>query len=489
MYAILAFDTEDVYYPPDAGIDDTPGWLAATMTDVGVRGTFFVMGEKAESLEKRGRTDVLEQMARHDIASHQQGNRYPLVPQVVEGLGWTDGVAAVRQYEAWVTERLVSAFGKEPVALSRHNNYVAPQHVALAGERGLPYSYLPIDLPHGPGPVWYAGALTVPETSRLFFGGFDTIYSRDELFEARLEALDRFLQDRLAENCELVVTFGCHPILVTGRGWLEHHVLTTGKSRSPRELGWHFEVKSGEERERARASFRRLCAYLRGHPDLEVVGIEEAARILSTQPACIDRDALVDYAVRASDGTEIPLHPTFSPAELVCGLAESLVHHRESGDLPGQVERRPVLGPTTRPVVAQETDSVTHEELVNVCQELVGQVRSSGHLPANLAASGARLGLGQIAVLAARSYQALARCDRYERLSVPTVSRYPAIAAEFETWIRRAIGEHWAMPLDFSCEALAEQARLQTWTVKPAWKRPPQGPVPDRRYQARRRMS
>ena len=54
MYAMLVFDTEDIYYPPEHHIDDIPGWLAQIMTEVGVTGTFFVMGEKAEEVRRRG---------------------------------------------------------------------------------------------------------------------------------------------------------------------------------------------------------------------------------------------------------------------------------------------------------------------------------------------------------------------------------------------------------------------------------------------------
>ena len=95
MYAMIVFDTEDIYFPPEFKIDDVAGWLAQTMTDVGITGTFFVMGEKVESMMKRGRTDVLEALAKHDLASHQQGNRFPLLPQVVEGKSWDEGMEAV----------------------------------------------------------------------------------------------------------------------------------------------------------------------------------------------------------------------------------------------------------------------------------------------------------------------------------------------------------------------------------------------------------
>ena len=71
MYVILTFDTEDVYFPQKYRTDDIPGWLAGIMTDCGLRGTFFVMGEKADVLKNRGRTDVIERMAAHSIASHR----------------------------------------------------------------------------------------------------------------------------------------------------------------------------------------------------------------------------------------------------------------------------------------------------------------------------------------------------------------------------------------------------------------------------------
>ena len=156
----------------------------------------------------------------------------------------------------------------------------------------------------------------------------DRIYSRDDLFEERLHALQAFIEKGLAEECEWVLVFGCHPVQVMALEWLEHHALVSGKSRTPQELGWHYGVKPREE-------------------------------------------------------------------------------------------------------------------------------------------------------------EARARYDRYEQLAVPSVPRYPGTASEIDAWIRQPIGEHWALPLNFSCEAMAEHARLQTWTMEPAWRRPPQGPVTGRDYAAR----
>ena len=476
MYAVLCFDVEDVYYPPEYHIDDIPGWMAEIMTDCGIRGTFNVMGEKARSLRERRRWDVIEQMAKHSVASHGQGNIHPLIPEILQDKGWDEGVEAMRRYEGSVTQEHLETFDREPVGLSKHNLYFGPQHVAVAGERGIPYMYNVVRIQEYDQPTWYAGTLTVFMDMAI---GLDTIYSRDEIFEDRLRKIDQFLRDRIGRGSEYVTIFSGHPVRMMTRGWQEGHCLASGMTRTPQEIGWLYGVKSKEEEARAKANFRRFMEYLRDHPDVEVVGIEEAARLFSTQPPSIRRDVLTLYA-EAFERVRKPIfHSTFSPAELVCGFAESLIYAEEHGDLPSEVQRRDVLGPKSRPTVGIERDTVTHEQVIMLCRQVVEHVSEEGSLPANLHLAGARVGIGQFALVAARSYLAQARYEKYEKLRVQMTPRYPDAAFEVDAWIRRAIGEHWAMPLDFTCDRMAEHARLQTWTMKPAWLRPPQGSVPD----------
>jgi len=115
--------------------------------------------------------------------------------------------------------------------------------------------------------------------------------------------------------------------------------------------------------------------------------------------------------------------------------------------------------------------------LLDLSRQVAEGVQRDGFLPANLQAGEARMGIAQYAVLAGRAYEALARYEEYARLQVVQTPRYPAFAWDLDRWIREYIGEHWAMPLDFSCDRIAEHARLQAWTLKPAWKKSPQGPV------------
>jgi len=475
MYATLKFDTEDIYYPPEYRIDDIPGWLAEIMTDVGVRGTFCVFGEKARTLKQRGRTDVLEALARHDLASHQQGNCRPLIPEILEDAGWADGVQAMRKYEDQVAADFRDAFGTDPVGLSRHNIYWAPQHVAVGGERGIAYMSGLLGSPGTEQPTWYAGTLNLPSTTTAGFGGFDQIYTCDAAFERRMSQLDEYLRGCVERGVEYVSVFGCHPVQVMARGWIEEYCLASGATRTPEQLGWMYAVKTPEEQARAKANFRRLVAYLKQHPDLEMVGLAEAARLFSSQPAQITRDELTAYADDVERDDRPALHVTFSPAELLCGLAESIVHAGAHGDLPDQVARRDVLGPVSLPVVGREADIVTHDELVSLCRQTAEAVAADGHLPANVHTADARVGTGQLAVLAARAYRALSRYEKYEKLRVSKTSRYPDAADEIDAQVRHNVIEHWPYRPGISSENLAEHARLQTWTLKPAWLRPPRG--------------
>src|ERR1700744_1193630 len=67
VYVILWFDTEDYLLPAS---DDAALRLAEFLADQGIRATFKVVGEKARTLERRERFDVLAALKKHEIGYH-----------------------------------------------------------------------------------------------------------------------------------------------------------------------------------------------------------------------------------------------------------------------------------------------------------------------------------------------------------------------------------------------------------------------------------
>lgn len=494
MIATFKFDVEDTYYPHEIGIDDIAGWTAEIMSEVGLPATLCVMGSKARTMKERGRDDVLKAMAKHDLISHQVDNSHPTLVEILADKDWDEGIAAAAAYEDRVAEDFLFAYGREPVGLSRHNNQWGPQHVALAGKRNIPYMGNLVGVPGFEQPCWYAGALCVGSsiqgTAPLGekpaeygvalngeFGGFDGIYGCDDAFEKRLADMVPYLDDCRAQGIQYVYVFGCHPVTVRARGFLEHYTLAGGKDRTVEQLGFLYGVRDRAYEDIAKKNFRRYCEAVRDYPDLEVVSVTELANRYSTQTADITVDELYSYAKEVVAANRALLHRTFSPAELVVGLAESLVAAGTDKPLPDAVERRNVLGPTDMPTVAFEVITITHERLLKACADTVEFVRQHGKLPGNLHVDNDRLGIGQLIVLAARAYAAQASHHRYAVLDVPESPRYPDISHNLDSRLRLTHGENPRYDPEMSIEKLVRHAKLQTWSLKPAWTTPPRGKI------------
>ena len=89
VYVVLWFDTED-YIEPAA--DDAALRIATDLTNLGVRATFKVVGEKARTLELRGRSDVIRALARHSIGYHSNYHSLQPVPAVyLRTMGFLEG--------------------------------------------------------------------------------------------------------------------------------------------------------------------------------------------------------------------------------------------------------------------------------------------------------------------------------------------------------------------------------------------------------------
>ncbi|HMA53729.1 MAG TPA: polysaccharide deacetylase family protein, partial [Acidobacteriota bacterium] len=205
-FLVVTFDTEDYISPETEHIDDIPKWLAETMTEEGVTGTFFVIGEKARSLEKRGRRDVIAAMARHDIGSHTNfGSIHPTVTEQLENAGWDDGVGRMLEQESAGIKELARIFGIPVRTLARHGGSYGPQLVAALGRLGAGYQGSPASLP-GHDVVWFCNALNFSAQ----YAGFDDAYYRDDLFEPVFDKLKAELPGVIKKS-QVIALFGGHP--------------------------------------------------------------------------------------------------------------------------------------------------------------------------------------------------------------------------------------------------------------------------------------
>ena len=163
VYVILWFDTEDYILPAS---DDAALRLANFLTSEKVRATFKVVGEKARTLERRGRTDVIAALKKHEIGYHSNlHSQHPTVAEYESQLGWQDGVEEFTRRERPGFDDLRRIFGKAPTCYGQPGSSWAPQVFGALKEWDVKV-YLD-EAPHvglDGKPFWYGGLLNVFNT-------------------------------------------------------------------------------------------------------------------------------------------------------------------------------------------------------------------------------------------------------------------------------------------------------------------------------------
>ena len=463
-WVTVVFDVEDYTTPASEGIDDIPLWLAETMTEVGVKGTFFVIVEKARSLEQRGRTDVIAAMARHDIGSHtNRGSIHPTVTEQLEQAGWEEGVALMRVQESAGIGDLERIFGVPVSTLARHGGSYGPQLVTALGELGSGYVYSPVSLP-GHNVVWFCNTLNFHGE----YGGFDNAYFRDDLFEPVFDELrERF--DAEIEDVDVLNIFACHPCKVrTVQFWDFNYYY----GANPDSSQWQTPaLRPLESMETARENFRRLMVFLKEREDIRIVGYRELMDRFSGQPETIRRKVLVEAAGRVTAERKAVIHDRFSPAELFAALARSIREHARTGRLPGRLDRISPLGPLLMPVEDPGIARISPEQTFVLAGEAVEFISTEGRLPSWLTVDGKRIGTGSLLALFSALFLDLSAGETAESYMLTPFEAYPKEHADV---IIGRVESYKGWPVhrrDLDMTQIVEFTRLQLWTLKPALER------------------
>ncbi|MFZ2052929.1 MAG: hypothetical protein WAU81_01915 [Candidatus Aminicenantales bacterium] len=463
MLLVVNFDVEDYISPESEGIDDIPRWLAEIMTEEGVTGTFFVIGEKARSLEKRGRRDVIAAMAGHDVESHTNfGSIHPTVTEILETADWESGVHQMLERESAGLQELERIFGTPVTALARHGGSYGPQLVCALGKMKAGYAGSPVSLP-GRNVVWFCNALN-------FYGqydGFDDTYYRDDLFEPLFQKLQEELP-KLAQTTEVLPFFAGHPCKIRTEQFWDFNFYD-GETPEPGE--WKTpEMRPLESMATAQKNFRRLMRYLKSRDDIEITTFRSLVDLYSYQKEQLSRKDLSEMAGNALRSQTLSSSEYFSPAEAFAGLARSTIHFQKTGSIPQNIETIRPLGPLEMPKSQPEISRVNLEDAYDLAGRADNHISQSGTLPAFLDVEGQRIGTGSLFALFSAVFLDMESGNPASEYEVVSFDPYPKIneeeiiqrIQEFKTWpVHRP---------DLDMENIIEMTRMQLWTLKPAQK-------------------
>ena len=169
----LWFDTEDFILSES---DDAALKIADWLTEEHIRATFKVVGEKARTLERRGRTDVIEALKRHEIGYHSNWHSVQPTPAVyLAPLGWADGVAEFDRRERAGWEDVARIFAQKPSCYGQPGCSWGPQSYGALKNWGTEI-YLDVGNQVGLDrkPHYYCGLLNLynlAATTRCELGG------------------------------------------------------------------------------------------------------------------------------------------------------------------------------------------------------------------------------------------------------------------------------------------------------------------------------
>ena len=478
VHVILWFDTEDYLLPAD---DDACLRLAQMLSQRYIRATFKVVGEKARVLQRRGRSDVISALKKHDIGYHANFHSVHPTPSEYEAdCGLLDGMAEFVRREGPGAADVRRIFGvKTLVCYGQPGSSWAAQAIAALPQIGVAPHHVPCYVDEGDHvgleqkPFWYAGTLNVYHMGQN--------YTRMELHdpnavkpaEEKVSAIARRL---LSEDGGGLISIFYHPCEWVHQEFWDGVNFRRG-ANPPREQWKAPPQRTREETDSAFQRFGEYIDYIRSLPGVDFItaselpilypdpvrtaGVSEgdlraiASRLVASEGHGIDFQILGKRAFSCSDQFELL---TLAVSRLIAGeKPASLI--KSAGLLgpdgsPPQTEKAHLEWPAFRDTTADVLSFIRTQRRVPT-RVFVG---ADAVAPADFLA-----GLAGVYLY----YGQNGRLPIQEGVTLPTgLELLPArhVAEDspgiFGGWVIHKEG--------FRAPKILDIAQLQAWTLKPA---------------------
>jgi hypothetical protein len=474
VLVILWFDTEDYLLPAS---DDAARRVAEILTARGVRATFKVVGEKARVLARRGRSDVVAALAKHDIGYHSNLHSvHPTPAEYLQASGWGDGVAEFARREGAGARDVMRTFGLQGLsAYGQPGSSWAAQAVAALPQIGVVTyvdegSHVGLD----DRPFWYAGVLNVFNMGRNL--------ARMDLHEPggleRGRAEFQAAYDRLRAEGGGIISVYYHPAEWVHREFWDAVNFRRG-ANPPREQWQQPPQRPHEETEEAYERFDRYVAYQLSLPGVRHVTAAELPRLYTDRIRADGADVATVRTVAeqvarsgALDVVRDGKARVFSPADQFAMVGRFLSRVIKEKAIPRYVEVTAPLGPAERPPPT-EVAALPWPAFRDALLDAYDAAATHDQVPARVFAGTKAIAPADFLRAAAAVTVAVIDGSRDGSVVFPeevTIPRGTGVATErhvaddtpdlFGGWIIH--------PEGFRAPRIVELAKLQAWTLKPA---------------------
>jgi hypothetical protein len=463
VYVILWFDTEDYILPAS---DDAALRIAEFLSGEGIRATFKVVGEKARTLERRKRTDVVAALKKHEIGFHANWHSVQPTPAMyLSHLNWDDGVAEFDRREGPGRADVERVFGVAPSCYGQPGSSWGPQSYGAMRKWGMNV-YLDagrhVDLDGRP--CYYAGVFNLyrlAHTIRADINNPEAVDKAQEAFAAARKAL--------LDEGGGVVSIVYHPCEFVHKQFWDGANFSQG-ANPPRE---QWKLPAAKTPEETRVSYQVFDAYVRfmkRFADVRFVTASEAARLYRDKARGRNFTVADVKAVAEAVGDEpdFQKHGDYTlAASEVFALLNDYVAARTAGQAPERLELKDTpYGPTGREPLLSEVVTTDASQFSRTCVDVADFLRKQGRVPS-------AVWLGSVPVPPEAYLRSLARVALDLLDGKPIPERIEVRPAKLSA--ARHVAEDnpslwgWVIfPPGFRAPALMKVARQQAWTLKPA---------------------
>ncbi len=460
VYVILWFDTEDYLLPAS---DDAALHLARFLSGEDVRATFKVVGEKARTLERRQRTDVIAALKKHEIGFHANyHSTQPSPAMYLSQLGWDEGVHEFDRREGPGRADVERIFGQAPTCYGQPGSSWGPQSYGAMSQWGMKvYLDAGSHVNLNDKPCYYCGILNLYKLAYTLRA--DLNHPQD-----LPRAQERFAQvckELLAEGGGVVSIF-YHPCEFVHKQFWDGVNFSRG-ANPPREKWKEPPAKTAEESHSCYQVFEEYVRFIKRFPEVRFITASEAVKLY--------RDRVREHRFTGAElgtiakavGEEVSFQ-THSDHALSASEVFALLNAYVAG-APAEklVFKKTPLGPTGRVPLMSETVTTDASQFQRTCADVADYLEKQGRIPS-------AVWLGSRPVPPEAYLAALARIVRLRlngEAMPDSISIKPAKLAAARHISDDDPQKLWGwviFPPGFRAPALMELAKKQAWTLKPA---------------------
>jgi hypothetical protein len=463
LYVILWFDTEDYILPAS---DDAALHVADFLSSEDVRATFKVVGEKARTLERRKRTDVIAALKKHEIGYHSNFHSTQPSPALyLSNLGWDDGAAEFDRRERAGFEDVKRIFGVAPSCYGQPGSSWGPQSYGAMRSWGMEVyldagSHVRLD----DKPCYYCGILNLYKLAyqlRANLGGPGDLKEAQDHFLAAREKLH-------AEGGGIVSIF-YHPCEFVHKEFWDGANFKNG-ANPPREAWKLPAAKTPDETRAAYEVFEGYVRFMKRFPDVQFITAKQAGRLYrdKARGRKFTVDEINGLARGVTEAVTFERRDDYAmSAGEVFALLNAYLVERSAGHEPPTIDWQGMPYGPSNPVTALGGPVTTDwSQFARTATDVADFLRKQGRIPTSV-------WLGSTPVPPESYLVALARVvgDLADGKPAPrTVEVQPARLAA-ASLVAEDSPKLWGwviFPPGFRAPAMMELAKRQAWTLKPA---------------------